>query len=103
MMFAYFLALSVSIFGMVMIDRRFGLAFFTEPRRTAVVLAAAMIMFVLWDIAGITLGIFRTGSSNLTLDILLLPELPLEELLFLFLLSYLSLLSYLYTRRVIEK
>jgi lycopene cyclase domain-containing protein len=84
---------------MVMIDRRYKLAFFDDARRAAIVLASSVSVFVLWDLAGIALGIFRKGESDLALDFTILPELPLEELLFLFLLTYLSLLAYVYFSR----
>ena len=102
MMFAYLLALGVSIFGMVTLDRRFKLAFFADATRTVWTLAVAMGVFILWDIAGIALGIFRKGESNLTLNIEILPEFPIEELFFLFLLCYISLLGYLYAKRRIK-
>lgn len=95
----YALALTVSIIGMVLLDRRYKLAFYDAPRRTAIVMAAAMAVFTVWDLAGISLGIFRKGASELMLDVELFPEFPVEELLFLFLLCYLSLLGYLYARR----
>ena len=100
---AYLGALLISIFGMVMIDRRYRLAFYKDTGLTARVLAAAVGIFLLWDIAGIALGIFRKGESDLALDIELLPELPIEEVFFLFLLSYISLLSYLALRRIFTK
>ena len=102
MMFAYLLTLGISIFGMVTLDRRFKLAFFADATRTAWTLVAAMSVFILLDIAGIALGIFHKGESNLTLNIQILPEFPVEELFFLFLLCYISLLGYLYVKRRIE-
>lgn len=84
---------------MVMIDRRFQLALFAFPRRTLAVLAISVGTFLLWDLAGILLGIFSKGTSQFSLSLELLPELPLEELFFLLLLSYLSLLCYLYLLR----
>ena len=103
MQFAYIAVLLISIFGMVMIDRRYRLAFFVNAGRTVRVLAAAVGIFIVWDLAGIAFGIFRKGESDLALDIELLPELPVEELLFLFLLCYLSLLAYLAAKRVLPK
>ena len=99
MPFVYLSLLVISIFGMVMIDRRFKLAFFHDARRTALTLCSAVIAFIVWDLAGIALGIFSKGASAFSLEYELLPELPIEELFFLLLLSYLSLLSYLYFKR----
>lgn len=99
MQFFYLASLLIAIFGMVMIDRRYGLAFFYDWKRTATVLSIAMIVFVAWDLGGIALGIFSKGDSLFSLDFELLPELPIEELFFLFLLNYLSILTYLFFRR----
>lgn len=94
MAFAYLALLSVSLLGMFMIDRRFKLAYFADRRRTVWVLLLGVATFLLWDIAGIALGIFSHGDSPFDLGVLLLPELPLEEILFLLLLVYLSLIAY---------
>lgn len=100
MHFAYIASLCVALFGMGMIDRKYRLAFFANWRRTSVVLAVAVCVFVLWDLGGIGLGIFSKGDSSFSLEFELLPELPIEELFFLLLLNYLSLLGYLYVTRM---
>lgn len=99
MQFVYLIALLVSLLGMVALDHRFKLAFFVNARRSTVVLALALVIFIAWDLAGIGLGIFSKGVSAFSLPIELLPELPLEELFFLVLLNYLSLLTYRYISR----
>jgi lycopene cyclase domain-containing protein len=91
----YLTSLAIAIFGMVMIDRRYRLAFFLNARRTVLTLGIAVVVFVAWDVLGIALGIFRQGASVYDLGIEVLPELPVEEFFFLFLLCYLSLLCYL--------
>lgn len=99
MEFMYLTALLVSISGMLVLDRKYSLAFFNDARRTALTISTAMTVFIVWDLAGIALGIFRQGASPFALDFQLLPELPLEELFFLFLLCYISLLAYLWFAR----
>ena len=96
---AYLASLLIALFGMAVIDYRFKIAFFHDWRRSAIVIGAAIVVFVLWDLAGIGLGIFSKGASMYSLEFELLPELPIEELLFLFLLNYISLMSYLYLKR----
>ena len=96
MQLLYLIGLLMSIGCLSLIDRRYSLAFYYNARRTAVVMAAAIGLFVIWDFAGIGLGIFYQGSSPYALDFTLLPEFPIEELLFLFLLCYVSLLGYRY-------
>lgn len=95
----YLLGLCIAISGLVVIDYRFKLAFFYNWRQTALTLAIAIGLFVVWDIAGIALGIFFHGGSTWTLPIRLLPEFPIEEVFFLFLLTYVTLVSYRYFKR----
>jgi lycopene cyclase domain-containing protein len=54
----------------------------------------AMLIFIVWDYFGISLGIFFHGGSQYTLPLRLAPEFPLEELFFLFLLTYSTLIIY---------
>lgn len=94
MQWLYLLALLVSIAGMAIIDRRYKLAFWQDSRRTVLTLAIAIGIFIVWDILGIVLGIFFHGGSTFTLPIRLLPEFPIEELFFLLLLCYCTLVIY---------
>lgn len=87
----YLLALLVSITGMVVLDRRFTLFFFRDARRASIVLAAGLVFFICWDLAGIGLGIFFRGETSFMTGLQLAPELPIEEIFFLTLLCYLSM------------
>ena len=87
----YLLALGVSITGMVVLDRRFTLFFFRDARRASIVLAAGLVFFVGWDLAGIGLGIFFRGETEFMTGLQVAPELPVEELFFLTLLCYLAM------------
>ena len=91
MSLAYLGALVVSIGGMVVLDARFRLFIWRAPARAAAVLGLGVAFFLVWDIAGISLGIFFRGNPGLLTGILLAPELPLEELFFLTLLCYLTM------------
>jgi len=99
MQWLYLAGLLVAIACLVLVDRKFGLAFFYDARRTATTLAIAIWLFVVWDIFGIQLGIFFHGGSDYTLPARIIPEFPIEELFFLFLLTYVALLIY----RFVEK
>lgn len=90
----YLVALLVSITGMVVLDRRFTLFFWAAPLRAGLVLAVGVAFFLVWDVAGITTGIFFRGNPELLTGILLAPELPLEELFFLILLGYTTMNAY---------
>jgi lycopene cyclase domain-containing protein len=88
-------ALLVSITGLATLDRRFQLAFWNNRKKAMNVMVLSVIFFVAWDLLGIALGIFFHGESNYTLPIRIVPEFPVEELLFLFVLNYSALLLYL--------
>ncbi len=90
----YLAALLVSITGMVVLDLRFRLFFAVAPVRAAIVMAVGLAFFLVWDVAGITTGIFFRGNPGLLTGVLLGPELPLEELFFLTLLCYTVMNSY---------
>jgi lycopene cyclase domain-containing protein len=89
--FVYLAALLVSITGMVVLDRRFRLFFWADTRRAAVVLGAGVVLFLVWDLLGIGLGIFFRGQTPFMTGVLVAPEVPVEEIFFLVLLCYLSM------------
>ncbi|BDZ45321.1 lycopene cyclase domain-containing protein [Naasia aerilata] len=72
----YLAALLVSVTGMVVLDLRYRLFFARDARRAAIVLAVGIVFFLLWDLAGIGLGIFFLGDSGLVSGVMLAPELP---------------------------
>ncbi|HSE29722.1 MAG TPA: lycopene cyclase domain-containing protein [Candidatus Saccharimonadales bacterium] len=94
MRFIYLLTLSIVLVNFLLIDYRLKLAFFNNPRRTAIVILLSVLLLAVWDILGIKLGIFFEGPSWFTTGIFLLPHFPVEEVLFLINLSYISLVSY---------
>ena len=99
MQFLYLGALLFSILGMGILDKRLELAFFHNARRTLITVAIGMITFVVWDLLGIQLGVFFVGPATITTGVMIAPELPLEELFFLFFLCYFTLCMY----RLLEK
>jgi len=90
----YLGALLLSLAGLAMIDRRFRLAFWHDARRAAWTVGLGVVGFLLWDVAGLVLGIFARGDSPHMTGLLLAPELPVEEAFFLALLSYTGLLAW---------
>ncbi|MEE6273766.1 lycopene cyclase domain-containing protein [Georgenia wangjunii] len=90
----YLLVLLASTGCMVLLDRRFRLFFFASARRAALVLVAGVAFFLAWDVAGISLGLFFRGETPYMTGLLLAPELPVEELVFLTFLSYLTMNLY---------
>ena len=91
MSWLYLAALLFSLVGMVVLDRRFRLFFWADTRRAAIVLPAGVLFFLLWDLAGIGLGIFFRGPSPFVTGLVVAPEVPIEEIAFLALLCYLTM------------
>jgi len=91
MRFAYGAALLVSLAGMLVLDRRFRLAWFAAPRRAALVLGLGLAFFLVWDVAGIGAGVFFVGDGPYQSGLRVAPEVPVEELGFLLLLGQTTL------------
>ena len=87
----YLLCLLTVLGCMVLLDRRFRLVLWRATRRGAIVLAAGVALFLAWYLAAIAAGHYRMGDSALMSGIELGPELPLEELVFLVFLCYVTL------------
>lgn len=94
----YALFLLFSITGLATLDYRYKLAVFYKAKQALGILAVAVGVFIIWDIAGIMSGIFRIGENDLLIG-LRIGEFPVEELLFLVLLNYTSLVVYCLVRR----
>ncbi len=94
--YSYILSLVLSLSGLMLIDQRFKLAFFYDRKRTIYTLGFSILLFLVWDMLGIGLGIFFVGNSVYDTGILLLPELPIEEPVFLLLLCYTTLIIFRY-------
>ncbi|MEC5184653.1 lycopene cyclase domain-containing protein [Cryobacterium sp. MP_3.1] len=101
--FAYLLALLVSLTGMVVLDRRFGLFFWRAPRAAAVVLASGVLFFLAWDLVGIGTGIFYRGETVFMTGLQVAPELPIEEVFFLTFLCYLFMNALQGARMLLER
>ena len=85
------MALLISLFGMVTLDRRFRLFFVADARRAAMVLGIGVAFFLIWDLVGIGAGVFFRGETVFMTGLQIAPELPLEEVFFLILLCYLTM------------
>jgi len=91
---AYLGLLTFSLVGLALIDWRGKLAFFAHPLRATMTLLIATAFFLVWDVSGIALGIFFLGQSEQLTGVLLAPQLPLEEPVFLLLLCYTTLIIF---------
>ena len=98
----YLIMLLVSLGGMVVLDWRFRLFFWRSPARAAVVVSIGVLFFLAWDLSGISLGIFFRGETPMT-GLELVPELPIEELVFLAFLCYLTMNLVLGAQLVLQR
>ncbi|SEB91368.1 lycopene cyclase domain-containing protein [Paramicrobacterium humi] len=103
MSIVYAASLIVSAACLAVIDARFRLVIGRMPLRAVAALVAGVLFFACWDAAGIGLGVFRHLDSRWATGILLGPQFPLEELLFLGFLSYLTLILLSGARRLDER
>lgn len=102
MSWAYAAALVIALLGLATLDRRFRVFLFADPRRAVPVLVVGVLFFLAWDLVGIGFGIFFEGSTPYMTGLRLAPELPVEEVGFLTLLSYQTMLLYLAGRRYLS-
>ncbi len=92
---AYLIGLLVSLAGLGLLDWRYRVALFADARRTLTTVGIGVAAFLVWDLAGVGLGIFFRGEAPYLTGIQVAPEVPLEELFFLTLLVYQTLLLWL--------
>lgn len=92
---SYAAALLVTMGCMAMLDARFGVVLWRDRgrdrRHAAVVLACGIVFFLLWDVLAIALGFYHRGDSPAMTGVMLAPELPVEELVFITFLCYITL------------
>ncbi len=94
MQWLYLAGLLLSIAGMATLDWRYRLAFWHDRTRTLLTITVGVLVFVLWDLIAIKQGIFIHGDSRFMLSFTLAPEFPVEEIFFLILLCYCTLVIY---------
>lgn len=91
---AYLIALLAAAAGVAALDVRFRLVFRRSPRAAALTVAAGTLFFLAWDLAAIAAGVFEHRPSPLMTGLMLGPELPVEEPVFLAFFSYAALALY---------
>ena len=92
MSFVYLALLLISLAGLVILDVRFKLAFAKNPKAASIAIGAPYVLFVIWDFTGIASGIFFKGKSDLLTGLMIAKDFPVEELFFLALLCYSTLI-----------
>jgi lycopene cyclase domain-containing protein len=99
----YLATLLVGIACMLLLDFRFRLFFWRHPAAAAVVTIVGVAFLLVWDLAGIALGIFLRGDGTIATGILLAPELPIEEPVFLIFLVLCTMVLYTGAARILER
>jgi lycopene cyclase domain-containing protein len=97
----YLLILVLSLGGLYLLDRTHKLAFTVDAKRSLLSMLPAYILFLVWDIAGIASGIFFRGENTLLTGIQVFPEFPIEELFFLALLCYSTLIVFTWVQKTL--
>lgn len=100
--FWYLAALLLATGCMLLIDWRFRLFFWHNASAAALVTLAGTGFLLLWDAAGIAAGIFLRGSAGIASGIVLAPELPLEEPVFLVFLVICTMILYTGAARILR-
>ena len=100
---AYLAGLLLSIGAMALIDARWRLAVWRAPGASAAAVGTGAALLLVWDLAGIGFGVFFRGDSAWATGLLLAPELPVEEPVFLVFLCYLALVAVLGGERILQR
>lgn len=102
MKYAYLTILIISICGLLATDYKYKLVFYDKPRVAARSIIAMMAILLFIDVIGINWQIFSTNQSFVVGLNLGSPNLPIEEIFFLFLLCYSVLVIYNFADRRIN-
>lgn len=99
----YLGALLVSTACMLLVDRRFRLFFWRDAVAAWVVTIVGVAFFLVWDVAGIASGIFLRGDAAIATGIVLAPEMPIEEPIFLLFLVICTMVVYTGLARLLAR
>ncbi|KAA0919031.1 lycopene cyclase domain-containing protein [Dietzia sp. ANT_WB102] len=99
---AYLAVQVISITGILVIDHRWKLAAFRAPAATALAVTASVALLLTWDVLGVRSGVFFRGQTDFMTGLLVAPEIPLEEVVFLAFLSHLALVCATGVVRAVE-
>jgi len=96
----YICMLILSIAGLTLADFRYKLVFWYDKLASGKAIVVTMLILLLFDIAGVLNHIFSTNQEYVIGIYVVTKDLPIEEFLFLFLLSYVTLLIYQSIKRI---
>lgn len=101
--FVYLLSLFLGIACMLLLDFRFRLFFWHDARSATIVTVVGVAVLLAWDLVGIGLGIFLRGEGEIATGLLLAPELPIEEPVFLTFLVLCTMIVYTGLARIYKR
>lgn len=99
----YLSALLIFTGCMLLLDRRFRLFFWRDAVAATVVTVAGLAFFLVWDAFGIAQGIFFRGDAAIATGIVLAPEMPIEEPVFLLFLVICTMIVYTGAVRILAR
>lgn len=94
MQYYYLLTLILSLGGLLYADHKYSAVLFPRARKGLKMIAAGIVFFLAWDIAGIVMDVFSTNPDRVSGLYIVTKDLPVEEFFFLGLLCYLTLLCW---------
>ncbi|MEN0130174.1 MAG: lycopene cyclase domain-containing protein [Brevundimonas sp.] len=98
---AYLAVELLALAGVVAVDARMRLFMWADARRATVVLAVGIVFFLVWDAIAIHAGFYGRGFGSSMLGVELAPHLPVEEVVFVAFLSYVTMLVLGIVRRAL--
>ena len=98
--YTYLLILVLSLSGLGLADWRYKLVVFDNSKAALASIALLTGFFLCWDVVGLWLEIFSTNQAYVSGLYIVTPNLPIEEILFLVLLNYVTLICYQAFRRL---
>ena len=87
----YLLSILVPLVCMGLVDHRWRLFLFRRPRAALLLTAAGAVAFLVWDLIAIGTRMYHRGASPAMTGVDLAPDLPVEELVFIVFLCYLTM------------
>ena len=87
----YLATLLVTLGCLALVDHRWRLVLWADARRGVTVLAAGLVVFLAWDLVAVDLGFYRRGETAAMTGVQIAPEVPVEEVFFVLLLCYVTL------------
>ncbi len=95
--FFYLVLLLVSVGGLTLADYRFRLVFFDKPKAALKTVLGLVTILIIGDIIGVTWLVHYTNP--LYVSGIFLADIPIEEVLFLIMVSYFTLVCYTLIKR----